>query len=59
MEIVTGGESIELSIGVAPLHDDIKDLIDASQSVADLRGRRSEWQQGAHITECRAAHIAT
>jgi NCS2 family nucleobase:cation symporter-2/xanthine permease XanP len=32
MEIVTSGETVELSVGVAPLHDDIKDLIDASQS---------------------------
>jgi xanthine permease XanP len=32
VEIVTGSDTVELSVGVAPMHDDIKDLIDASRS---------------------------
>jgi NCS2 family nucleobase:cation symporter-2/xanthine permease XanP len=32
MEIVTSGDTVELSVGVAPLHHDIKDLIDVSKS---------------------------
>ena len=36
MEIVTSGDMVELSVGVAPLHDEIKDLIDASKSTGPM-----------------------
>jgi NCS2 family nucleobase:cation symporter-2/xanthine permease XanP len=51
MEIVTGGDGVELNIGVAPLHDDIKDLIDASQSVKPLSMSKLPFQILGELVE--------
>jgi hypothetical protein len=47
----TFGEGIELSIGVAPLHDDNKDLIDASQSVKPLSMSKLPFQILGELAE--------
>ncbi len=51
VEIVTGSEGVEISIGVAPLHDDIKDLIDASQSVKPLSMSKLPFQVLGELAE--------
>jgi hypothetical protein len=51
MEIVTSGETVELSVGVAPLHDDIKDLIDASQSAKPMGMSKLPFQILGELVE--------
>jgi NCS2 family nucleobase:cation symporter-2/xanthine permease XanP len=51
MEIVTGGETVELSVGVAPLHDDIKDLIDASMSSKPMSMSKLPFQILGELVE--------
>ena len=44
MEIVTSGDTVELSVGVAPLHHDIKDLIDVSKSSKPMSMSKPPFQ---------------
>ncbi|MFC1740274.1 uracil-xanthine permease family protein [Pseudomonadota bacterium] len=51
MEIMTTGEMVELCVGVAPLHGDIKDLIDASKSSKPMSMSKLPFQVLGDIVE--------
>jgi NCS2 family nucleobase:cation symporter-2/xanthine permease XanP len=51
MEIVTSGDMVELSVGVAPLHHEIKDLIDASKSSKPMSMSKLPFQILGDVVE--------
>lgn len=51
VEIVTSGEFVELSVGVAPLHHDIRDMIDASKSSKPMSMSKLPFQILGDIVE--------